>query len=110
MPFQYSDSEYIKLNRKILNWEWYDDVNTRLLFIHCLLRANWMETSWHGVKLKRGEFITSLASLAEETNLSVRNVRTALKHLKATGEVTSRKYAKFRIISIKNWDLYQQSD
>ena len=39
--FEYSEREYIKLNRKILKWEWYSDPNTRALFIHCLLKAKW---------------------------------------------------------------------
>ncbi len=27
---------FIKLHRKIIDWEWYDDINTKTLFIHIL--------------------------------------------------------------------------
>ena len=98
---------FIKLYRKMLEWEWYDDPNTCRLFIHCLLRANWKACKWHGVEILPGQFITSLSSLAKETQLSVHQVRTALEHLKMTGEVADKTFNKFRIITVNNWDDYQ---
>ena len=98
---------FIKLYKKLLDWEWYDDTNTKVLFLHCLLKANWKATKWHGIDLAPGQFITSLPSLAEETHLSIKEVRTALSHLKKTGEVADKGYTKFRIITVKNWDEYQ---
>ena len=110
MSWNYSDNEFIKIYRKMLNWEWYTDVNTKTLFLHCLLKANWKDGSWHGHEYKRGQFITSLQSLAKETGLSIRQVRTALKHLQTTGEVTSKKYAKFSVITVNSYDSFQSSD
>lgn len=98
---------FIKLHRKMLEWEWYDDPNTCRVFIHCLLRANWKETRWHGIEIKPGQFITSLPSLAEETQLSEMQVRTALKKLISTGEITSKQQARCRIITVNNWHTYQ---
>ena len=31
------DKSFIVINRKILKWHWYDDVNVTRLFIHLLL-------------------------------------------------------------------------
>ena len=111
MAVQYGDNEYIKLFRKLINWEWYTDINTKVLFIHCLLRANWKAGSWKGIPYERGQFITSLATLAAETGLSVKKVRTALDHLIETKEITSERQAKgnvqSRIITVLNYDLYQ---
>jgi hypothetical protein len=45
--------------------------------------------------------------LSNETNLTVRQVRTALKHLEKTGEVTRLKYAKFTVFTLNNYDKYQ---
>ena len=100
---------FIKLYKKMLDWEWYDDVNTRMLFIHCLLKANWKSGSWHGIDYKPGEFITSIASLSEEVHISEHQVRTALKHLILTREVSSRCQGKSRIITVNSWDEYQGS-
>ncbi len=110
MAWEYSDNEYIKLFRKLINWEWYSDVNTTRLFVHCLLKANWKAGDWKGIHYEKGQFITSLESLSKETGLSVREVRTALKHLISTREVTSKKLQKGRIITINNWCEYQTSD
>lgn len=33
--------DYVKISRKILEWEWYTDINTKVLFLHILLKANW---------------------------------------------------------------------
>ena len=98
---------FIKLYKKMLKWEWYDDTNTKILFLHCLLKANWEVTHWHGVELKPGQFITSLPNLAKETHLSVMQVRTALKHLNVTGEITDKPQAKYRVITVNNWCQYQ---
>lgn len=102
--------DYVKISRKILEWEWYTDANTKVLFLHILLKANWKDGRFQGVEVPRGSFVTSLQNLAAETGLTVRNVRTALKHLENTGEVTSNRHAKFSVITVKNYDRYQSSD
>lgn len=107
MMWEYKDSEYVKLFRKMTEWEWYTDVNTKVLFLHCLIKANWKAGSWHGYKYERGQFITSIPTLAHETGLTERQVRTALKHLKATGEVTDWHDNKIRMISVVSYDRYQ---
>jgi len=98
---------HIKLDRKILNWEWYTDVNTCKLFLHLLLKANWEDGRFQGVEVPRGSFASSYQILATETGLTVQNVRTALNHLKSTGELTVNQHAKFSVFTLKNYDKYQ---
>lgn len=98
---------YIKLHRKLVDWEWYDSYPEFKLFLHLLLTVNHAETEWHGEKIQRGCRITSLASLSAETGLSIQQIRTALKHLKSTGEVTSLGRAKNTLFIVVNYDLYQ---
>lgn len=101
---------YIKLYRQMLDWGWYDDTNTKVVFLHLLLTASFKDVEWHGIQLKRGDVVTSIPNLASALKLSERNVRTALAHLKSTGEVTDKIYSKFRIISIENYGQYQVDD
>ena len=101
---------HVKIDRKILEWEWYSDIKTCRLFIHMLLRANWKDGRFQGVEIKRGSFASSYRQIANETNLSEREVRTALKHLIATEEVTVIRHQKFSVFTIKNYDKYQSSD
>ena len=103
----FSDEEYIKLFRKLVYWEWYQDINTKVLFIHCLLMANWKPGRWRGQAYKRGQFFTSINNLAKETGLTVREVRTALDHLETTNEVTSKTTNKYTLITVVSFDKYQ---
>ena len=98
---------FVSLHRKITDWEWYKDTNTKALFLHLLLTANFADTRFMGKKIKRGQIVTSLASLAEETGLSVQNVKTSLKHLISTNEVTNVSTSQYRIITVVKYDEYQ---
>lgn len=102
--------EYIKLNRKIMEWEWYGNINTCRLFIHMLLRANWKDGRFEGKVIPRGSFVSSLPKLADETSMTIREVRTAISHLKLTGEVTCKTYPKYTVFTVKNYCEYQSSD
>ena len=103
-------SGFILLHRKITEWEWYQNPNTFRVFLHCLLMANFTEGRFEGKNIQRGQFVTSLQSLSDQTSLSIRQVRVALDHLIMTGELTSKAFSKFRIITVVNYDKYQCND
>lgn len=104
------DSGWIKLHRKFLEWEWYDDINTKVLFLHCLLKANHKSKKWRGNLIRRGTFITSINHLSEETGLSSQNVRTSLNKLQSTGEVNKVSTSANTCITIINYDDYQDTN
>lgn len=101
------ESGYIKLYRSLLNWEWYDDINTKTVFLHLLLTVNIAKRQWHGITVPCGSRICSYAVLSSETKLSVDKVRTAIKHLEATGEITRCKYPKCTVFTVNNYDKFQ---
>lgn len=98
---------FISLWRSILDWEWYDYILTTRLYIHLLLTANYEDKKWHGIIVKRGSRVSSLEVLSNESNLTIRQLRTALKHLETTGKVTKLKYAKFTVFTLNNYEKYQ---
>lgn len=98
---------WIKLHRQMTKWEWYKDSNTFKLFIHLLLLANHEENQWQGQVIKRGQLITSVNHLAEECGISTQNVRTSLKKLKSTHEITSKATNKYTLVTIENYDKFQ---
>ncbi len=98
---------YIKLHRKITQWEWYDDINTTRLFIHLLVSVNYEDKKWRGVEIKRGQILTSFSKLSDETSLSVKQVRRSLDKLKRTSEAASKATTQHQIITMLNYDLYQ---
>lgn len=101
---------YVYLDKRILDWEWWDDVNTYRLFTYLILSANYKESKFMGAEIPRGSLAISLPKLSENISLTIRQTRTALEHLKSTGEVTVKRHAKFSIISVNNYDKYQTSD
>jgi hypothetical protein len=98
---------WIKLNSKILKWEWWDDPVTAHLFVHILLKANWKDGRWRGIDVPRGSFITSTEKLANETGLTTKQVRTALNKLVETGEVGKQTTSRYTHIFVQNYCLYQ---
>ena len=101
---------YVPLYRKIKEWEWYTEANTMRLFIHCLVSANHKKNKWRGVTVEKGSFITSVANLANDLNLSNQNIRTALNNLKSTNEITINSTNKYTMINVVNWSLYALGD
>ena len=96
------NGNYIKVSRSLLDWCWYHDVNTCRLFIHMLLRVNWKKGYFGEEVIERGSFVSSISKLSAETGLSEREVRTALEHLKKTGEVTCNRHAKYSVYTVAN--------
>ena len=93
---------WIKFHRKFIKWEWYDDINTSRLFIHCLLRANHRNKKWRGIIIKKGQFITSLSKLSKETGLSLQQARTSISKLKSTHDLTHTPTSKYTLITLDN--------
>lgn len=101
---------WIKLHRSLLEWEWIDEPNTLLVWLVILLSVNHEKKNWHGIVVNPGEMVTSYAKLAEKCHMSVRSVRTAIKHLKVTHEVTCTATKHYTIISVVKWADYQYWD
>ena len=101
---------YIKLNRKLNKWGWKTDPNMVALWIHLLTNASYDQHEFLGIKIEPGQLVTGRKKLAFETGISERTIRTCLKHLKSTNEVTIKTTAKYSIISIVKWQEYQARD
>lgn len=101
------DTGWIRLHRSMVDWGWYTDTNTKVVFLHLLFIANWRDREYRGYKINKGDAVIGVNALAEQLNLSVRQVRTALEHLKSTGEITVKATNKFSIVTVENWAKYQ---
>lgn len=102
-----NNNGWIKLHRKILDWEWYSDSNMVRLWLHLLLKANLSDKKYRGKTIPRGSLKTSLNELAKETGLSKQKLRTCLERLKSTHEITQQATHDFSIITICKFDDYQ---
>ena len=94
---------FVAFPRGLTAWEWYDDPNTCRLFFHLLLTANWEPKNWHGIVVSPGSRVASVKKLAEETGLTIKNVRTSLEKLKTTNYLAIKTTNKYSVISIESW-------
>lgn len=101
---------YVKLWRKITEWEWFDDANTFRLFIYLLLHANHTPKKWRGIDIDRGEFLTSRDKLAKALKISVKNVLTSERRLKETNELANKTTNKYSLYRLLNYDFYNPLD
>lgn len=98
---------YIKLYRKMTKWQWYSDEVMFRVFMHLLLMANYEPAYWRDVKIERGQTVVSLAKLGATLNYSKDTVLKALKRLESSGEITRRPTARYTIVTISNYNEYQ---
>ena len=101
---------YLKLYRKMLDWEWVTKPPVVSVFVFCLLSANFKEYCWQGQNLPPGSFVTSFESISKKTGLSIQQTRTAIRMLKSTNEITSEATNKYTIIYVENWAKYQSDE
>jgi hypothetical protein len=98
---------YIKLFRQLKDWEWYNDKNVKIVFLDLLLSVNFKDTKWQGIEIKRGQIVIGLGKYATSLGLSLQELRTVFSKLKKTGEITTKATNKHTIITICNFDSYQ---
>ncbi len=100
---------FIKLDRCIEDNRWYKVPNTCHLYIYLLMNANFKKGKFELHTIERGQLVTSLKHLSYNTGLSVQEVRTALKHLKSTHDITIETTTKYSIITVNNYEKFAAS-
>lgn len=105
-----TENGWIKLNKKILKWGWYSDVNVKITFLHLLLVANYEEGEYLGQKIKRGQAVIGLKATSKKIGISIQNLRTALEKLEKSGEITRKSTNRFTLVTIENYSKYQDRE
>lgn len=103
----FMENGWIKIYRKMLSWEWFNDSKTLHVFIYLLLEANHSDKKWRGIDVKRGQIITGRLSISKATGISQQSVRTAISNLISTNEITSKPTNKFSLITIYKYEQFQ---
>lgn len=100
---------WIKLHRSITDWEWFADADTLKLFLYLLLTANYEEKKWKGITIQRGQVVISTEDLAQRLKSTRQKIRTQLKRLETSGTIALQATNKFTLVTICNYDNYQES-
>lgn len=107
------DESYIKLFRRIMEWEHYKDGNAMRVFMHLLLLAAHDRKNLYGVILKRGQCITSSRRLQDDLGMCAQYVTDSIKKLKESGEITTERACGGMggtVFTIANYDEYQGTE
>lgn len=100
-------SGFIKLHRKITEWGWYSDSIAKDVFLHILLTASFKESEYRGYQIHPGQAVIGRKKMADELGYSEQQIRTALKKLESTGEISLLPTNRFTIATVENWESYQ---
>lgn len=105
---------WIKLHRALSDHYIASNPDTLSVWIHLLLQANHAETkrqiNGQVVVLAPGQLITSRKSISEKTGVQESKVERILKLLKNEQQIEQVGTAKFRVISVINWAMYQSDE
>jgi uncharacterized phage protein (TIGR02220 family) len=101
---------WIKLHRKIAQWQWASSPNHMSLFMQLLLRANHKPSKWRKETIGSGQLLTGRKQLMDWTGLSEMQIRKCLDDLESTSEIIRKRTAKYSIITIANWKTYQSDN
>jgi hypothetical protein len=113
---------WIKLHRKIIDSPIYCDPLLLKLWMLCLIKATHKEYEQlignQVVHLKPGQFVTGRQSLSEEFNRGMKPSQKVaestlwrwLNNFEKWQKVNIKKTNKYSVITILNWDVYQESE
>jgi hypothetical protein len=108
------DRGYIKLWRKTLDTEILKKKNLWSFWGYCLLKAThrpFISTvGLQEVPLEPGQFVFGRKRAAFDLDMTEREIRTCVQSLSNMKNLTIKTTNKFSIISIVNWNIYQQSE
>ena len=76
------------------------DPTAFIVYTHLLLNANYANSN----KAQRGQILTSFRKLSEETGLSERQIRTAVKKLISAKYITQRSTRNYTIFTLCRYD------
>lgn len=99
---------WLKIHRKLLDWQWYGDIYCVRLFLHLLLTCDGKARRLRGRDFAAGSLLTSVDTLADELKLDQHIVIATLRKLESTGDITRDKLgAAGTVVTIRNWRKYQ---
>jgi hypothetical protein len=105
---------YVKLWRRSIDNGWLQNHLLWSFWCWCLLKASHKQTEitvgYQRVVLEPGQFVFGRNNAAKELRASPQNIRTCVQTLTKTQNLTIKSTNKFSIISIINWESYQQDE
>lgn len=108
-------SDWIKVHRRLLNSDVWENPQTLKVWIWLLLKANYKDkqvsikigTGFEDVLVKRGKVLFGRKSAAKELKLSESATYRCIKKLSSIGKITVKSNSHYSIITICKYEHYQ---
>lgn len=105
---------WVKLHRKLLNNPIFYDRDLLQLWIYLLLKCNHTDHFWiynfEKIKIQRGQCVISQKKVSVELKQSASKINRMLKYLKSETQIDTQTDRQFTMVTIINWNHYQESD
>jgi hypothetical protein len=105
---------YVKLWRKSLDAGWIKNHKLWAFWTWCLMKATYKEydqvVGCQSIHLMPGDFVFGRKAASVELNMTEQEIRTAVDSMRKRQNITIKSTNKFSIISIVNWEIYQQTE
>lgn len=98
---------FVKLDKNITKWRWFNKDHMLKFWIYLLCNVAYSDYSLGDIEIKKGQVIIGKKNVGEKLGLSEQTIKTYIKRLKRTGEITTESTNRYTLITIVKWDEYQ---
>lgn len=98
---------WVKAHRSFLDWEWMRKGHSFKVMMALVFKANYEPNTYQGTLVDRGSLIIGRDLFASELGISVQQLRTILRNLESTGEITTKSSRKGTIVTVVRYEDYQ---
>lgn len=100
---------WVKAHRSFLDWEWMRKGHSFKVMMALVFKANYEPNTYQGALVDRGSLIIGRDLFASELGISVQQLRTILRNLESTGEITTKSSRKGTVVTVVRYEDYQAS-
>ena len=100
---------WVKAHRSFLDWEWMRKGHSFKVMMALVFKANYEPNTYQGTLVDRGSLIIGRDLFASELGISVQQLRTILRNLESTGEITTKSSRKGTVVTVVRYEDYQSS-
>ena len=98
---------WIKISRDIAEWQHYQEPSVVVVFLDLLIHANYEDSWYRGIRVKRGDNVNSIRTMAQRLGMSTNTVQAALRKLVESGEIIRTPFKYGMKTTIRNYDQFQ---
>ncbi len=102
--------DWFKMHRKIVHSAVGSSDWLCRLWVHLLARASWHQSWFLGESIEAGQVAFGQVRFAESLKVSRGKLLRGLKKLEALGQISLKANSRFTVVTICNWETYQNSD